>query len=147
MLSSADVIAGLVTAFVVIVCVLVHFETLRVIADRLPKPKWHPRRRMISLIFALLLLHVLEVWIFGMAYWYLIDLETFGTIAGVENPSLVDCIYFSAAVFSTVGFGDLYPVGAIRVMTGTEAVTGLTLITWSASYTFVEMLKTWENDD
>jgi hypothetical protein len=32
-------------------------------------------------------------------------------------------------------------------MTGTEAVTGLTLITWSASYTFVEMLKTWENDD
>jgi hypothetical protein len=50
-------------------------------------------------------------------------------------------------VFTTVGFGDIYPVGAIRTMTGTEGIVGLTMITWSASYTFVEMLKTWDKSD
>jgi hypothetical protein len=59
----------------------------------------------------------------------------------------VDCIYYSASVYTTVGFGDIYPVGAIRTMTGTEGLTGLTMITWSASYTFVEMLDTWKKDD
>lgn len=145
--TSEDIVVGLVTAIVVIVCVLIHFEALRMLADKLPKPKWHPRRRMIALIFAMLFLHVFEVWIFGVAYWYLIAFGQYGAIMGADVPTLVDCIYFSAAVFSTVGFGDLYPVGPIRVMTGTEAITGLTLITWSASYAFVEMLKTWEPDE
>jgi len=35
----------------------------------------------------------------------------------------------------------------LRFMTGTEAIAGLTFITWSASYTFMEMLKIWGNDE
>ena len=31
----------------------------------------------------------------------------------------------------------------LRFITGTEAIAGLTFITWSASYTFMEMLKIW----
>ena len=147
MISSEDWLVALATGLVIVLCVLVHFEGLRIISDRLPKPKWHPRRRMIFLILAMLALHVLEVWIFGVSYFFLIGYEGYGSLHGVENANLIDCIYFSATVFSTVGFGDIYPVGAIRIMTGTEAIAGLTLITWSASYTFVEMLKTWQDDD
>ena len=147
MITTEDWLVALATALVIVVCVLVHFEGLRIISDRLPKPKWHPRRRMIFLILAMLTLHVTEVWIFGLSYFFLIGFEGYGALQGVENANLVDCIYFSASVFSTVGFGDIYPVGAIRIMTGTEAIAGLTLITWSASYTFVEMLKTWQSDD
>jgi len=33
-----------------------------------------------------------------------------------------------------------------RFMTSTEAIAGLTFITWSASYTFIEMLKIWGDD-
>jgi hypothetical protein len=66
---------------------------------------------------------------------------------GAPAATLIDCIYFSASVFTTVGFGDIVPVGAIRTMVGTEGVAGLTLITWSASYTFIEMLKRWNNGD
>ena len=32
-------------------------------------------------------------------------------------------------------------------MTGVEAVSGLTFITWSASFTFLEMLKTWNHGE
>jgi len=140
-------ITGLATAVAVVACVLLHYEGLRLLSDRLPTPRHHHRRRVIFLILSLLLLHVVEVWIFGGAYYYLLHLEGYGELIGADGPTLVDCVYYSASVFTTVGFGDIYPVGAIRVMTGTEGITGLTMITWSASHTFVEMLKTWNNDD
>jgi hypothetical protein len=140
-------ITGLATAVAVVVCVLLHYEGLRLLSDRLPTPRHYHRRRVIFLILSLLLLHVIEVWIFGGAYYFLLHLDGYGQLIGAESASFVDCVYYSASVFTTVGFGDIYPVGAIRTMTGTEGITGLTMITWSASYTFVEMLKTWNKGD
>jgi len=49
-------------------------------------------------------------------------------------------------VFTTLGFGDVIPYGAIRFMTGMEALTGLVLITWSASFAFIEMQRHWRLD-
>jgi hypothetical protein len=49
----------------------------------------------------------------------------------------------SAMTYTTVGFGDVVPVGAIRFVAGLEALTGLVMITWSASYTFLEMQRDW----
>ena len=45
--------------------------------------------------------------------------------------------------YTTVGFGDLAPVGAVRFLSGTEALTGFVLITWSASFTYLEMERYW----
>lgn len=140
-------LTGMATAVAVVVCVLLHYEGLRLLSDRLPAPRHYHRRRIIFLILSLLLLHVIEVWIFGGAYYVLLHLDGYGELVGAAGASFIDCIYFSASVFTTVGFGDIYPVGAIRTMTGTEGIVGLTMITWSASYTFVEMLKTWDKGD
>lgn len=146
MIPVTDWIVGIATAATLFVCVLLHFEGLRLISDHFPKPKWHPRRRILFLILAVLTLHFIEVWIFGFTYWYFLGVDGYGELVGLIQPTLIDCVYFSAVVFSTVGFGDLYPQGPIRIIAGFEAITGLTLITWSASYTFVEMLKTWQPD-
>ena len=56
---------------------------------------------------------------------------------------LFDAVYFSAMTYSTVGFGDLSPVGALRLMSGMEAITGLLMITWSATFTYLEMSRLW----
>jgi hypothetical protein len=42
--------------------------------------------------------------------------------------------------------GEIVPVGPIRFLTGMEAVGGLLLITWSASFTFIEMQRYWGRD-
>ena len=60
---------------------------------------------------------------------------------GVEN--LFDAVYLSATTFTTLGFGDLAPIGAIRLVSGMEALIGFLLITWSASFTFLEMSRLW----
>ena len=47
----------------------------------------------------------------------------------------------------TLGLGDLSPVGTVRLLAGTESLTGLLLITWSASFTYLEMSRMWARDD
>jgi hypothetical protein len=71
----------------------------------------------------------------------------FGTLVAQDLLSLWDCMYFSATVYSTLGFGDLVPTQAMRLLAGIESVTGLLLITWSASFTYLEMVRYWRDED
>jgi hypothetical protein len=61
----------------------------------------------------------------------------------VAPVPFLDAVYLSAETFTTVGFGDLAPRGAIRFLAGTEALTGFILITWSASFLYLEMEQYW----
>jgi hypothetical protein len=45
--------------------------------------------------------------------------------------------------FTTVGAADAHVSGPIRFLFGTESLAGLLLITWSASFTFLEMERFW----
>ena len=146
-MTPAHWIVAALTAVIVIVCVLLHYEGLRLLSDNLPEPRIYHRRRVISIILCLMLIHIVEIWIFGGAYFFLLKAGDFGELYAAAAVTPFDCIYYSATVFTTLGFGDIVPIGPIRTMTGTEAVLGLTLITWSASFTFLEMLKTWKSDD
>ena len=40
----------------------------------------------------------------------------------------------------------MIPLGAIRFLAGTESLTGFLLITWSASFTCLEMQRFWKTD-
>ncbi len=140
-------IAGGVAALAIACVVTLHYEALRLLTSVATMTRHPHRRRMIVLILSLLVLHIVEIWIFGGAYLLLLDLPDFGSIEGLaaESHRVVDCVYYSAMVYTTVGFGDMYPTGAIRVVTGTEAITGLTMIAWSASFTYFEMTKIWDS--
>ena len=129
-----------------------HYEVLRNCIRMLPAIAHKRRRRVIVLILIIMLTHAAEIWIFGLAYFALshwemfgvIDAETFGMAAASANPLvLIDYVYYSAMVYTTVGFGDLIPHGSIRFMTGMEALTGLVMIGWSASFTYLEMQRDW----
>jgi hypothetical protein len=45
--------------------------------------------------------------------------------------------------FTTLGFGDIEPLGFIRLLVGMEALVGFVLITWTASFLFYEMQRHW----
>jgi len=38
--------------------------------------------------------------------------------------SLLNCLYFSVVTFTTLGYGDMVPVGAARALAAFEAFTG-----------------------
>ena len=135
------------TIVAVVACVVLHYECLRMISAWLPTAKRSHRGRIVFLILCLLLVHIAEIWIFGITYFGLLSIGDFGELVGIGSISIFNCVYYSATTFTTVGFGDIVPVGAIRFVTGTEAIAGLTFITWSASFTFMDMLKVWGNDE
>ena len=134
-------VAFLVTALVVVI----HYEGVHWLARRYSgrEPKRN-RGVMLKIIFALLALHIVEIWCYGLTYWGLIQIPETGFLHGNAGADTVfDAVYLSAITFSTVGFGDLAPVGAIRLVSGLESLTGLLLITWSASFTYLEMSRLW----
>lgn len=124
-------------------CVLLHFEGLVLVSRKLPHINTRHRIKVIFVIAAILALHVTEIWIFGIIEWFLLSMPDFGTLAGQTHLHVFDVIYLSAVTFTTVGYGDLTPNGPIRFMLGTEALTGFVLITWSASFTYLEMERLW----
>ncbi|MHB8622686.1 MAG: ion channel [Sulfuricaulis sp.] len=56
---------------------------------------------------------------------------------------MVTDLHFSAETYTSIGFGDIYPLGTLRMIAGIEAPSGLLLIGWSASFTYLAMLKFW----
>lgn len=134
------------TGAAVFACVLLHYEVFTLLQRALVGLHSRVRRRRILLlIFGLLALHIADVWIFGLGYYGLVGQHGASQLVGAEDGGLLELVYFSAVVYTTLGLGDIVPAGAIRFMAGTEALTGFLLITWSASFTFLEMQRFWKS--
>ena len=130
------------TLAAVCLCVLVHYEGLVFTSRRLARLGGPPRVKVLYAIASVLALHMAEIWIFGLMIWLLLRLPECGNL-GPGAAHLFDYIYFSSTTYTTVGFGDLAPAGPIRFLAGTEGLTGFVLITWSASFTYLEMERFW----
>jgi hypothetical protein len=124
-------------------CVLLQYELLVIAWRRLSMHPGHRRIKVLYGIFSVLVIHVLEIVVFGAVLWVLTLWPANGALAGEEANTLFDYMYFSAVTFSTVGFGETWPTGAIRFLCAMEALSGFVLITWSASFTYLEMERFW----
>jgi hypothetical protein len=140
---AANLLVVLATAATVALAVLVHYEGLAGLSAWLARGQSNRRRKVLLGVYGVILLHVVEIWLFGGAIWMLLQFSETGAILGNSQAPFLDAIYLSAVTFSTVGFGDLAPDGPIRFLSGTEALTGFILITWSASFLYLEMEQFW----
>jgi len=142
-----DLIAWCIATLMVIVCVMVHYETMLLISDRLvPWGLRHAqgRRTTVLSIVALMLGHVAEIWLFAGTLIGLSKLPWFGGFGGQFSGDLGDYLYFSAVNYTSLGYGDIHPVGSMRAIAVTEALTGLMMIGWSASFTYLKMEQIWQ---
>lgn len=139
----ASYLLGLVISGVVVtMCVILHYETLRFLS-RTIGVHVHKRVGVLIVMLGLLVAHVLEIVIFALGYMLMHHSPDMGHITGMNEGNLFDFIYYSSVVYTTVGFGDLLPVGAIRMLSAAEGLAGLAMITWSASFTFLAMQRLW----
>ena len=139
-------LAFTINLILIVLTVFIHYEVLYQLANKLPNLKLKPRYLVLVGVFAILVAHVAEIWLFALAYFFAIQIEGLGSLTGNFNQSLLDCSYFSFTNYTTLGYGDIEPSGHIRFMTGIESLTGLLMITWSASFLFLEMQKYWRKD-
>ena len=132
------------TFVAVSLCVLLHYEALAGLTRLLRRLTFRARQRILILIPCVMIAHIAQIWVFGLTYVVLLSDPAYGAINGSAEMNLFDYVYFSAMVYTTVGFGDLVPSGYIRLLAGMEGLTGLVSITWSASFAFLEMQRFWK---
>ncbi|AKM09443.1 potassium channel family protein [Croceicoccus naphthovorans] len=141
-----EAFVGLLGAFAgVAITIYMHFFGLRWLAHSVQLREPAVRHPLLVVLFVIFALHTLEVLVFA-AILVLIEVTGFGDLQGLTTGGagwLVDHFYFSIASYTTLGLGDIVPHGAIRMVTGVEALTGLVLVTWSASFTYLMMERLW----
>lgn len=101
MLTDSQVITVIVTALAVGLVVVFHYEVIQQINHWCPIPSKHQKHRhrpiILATMFVLLFAHIVEIWLFGVAFYGLLNQQGYGENSGYHHISLLDSVYFSAA--------------------------------------------------
>ena len=123
----------------------IFYECLCVISRTVAKASTRPRIFMIFMITGIFVAHVIAITIYASAYWILVKYAGITALAGnVQDYSLV-YLYYSATTYTSLGVGDIFPLGGLRLLTAIEALNGLILITWSAAFTYFGVQRMWNS--
>jgi hypothetical protein len=120
-----------------------HYEVLRAVNAGLPSLNIPSRTKLLVVIFATFIAHAVEMGMYGFSLFTLVKFLGAGSLSGSAGFSLMSCLYFSAETYTSLGFGDLTPIGPVRLLAGVEALNGLLLIGWSASFAYIAMERFW----
>lgn len=134
---------------VIVVCVLLlvattvlHYEVLRLLSFSIARLAIQPRAKLLVVVFGTFVSHALHVVLYAIGYALLADVMGLGTLGG-GSGAFIDYVYFSAETYTSLGLGDLMPVGPLRLIAGAETLNGLLLIGWSASFIYISMERFW----
>lgn len=130
-------VTGAICVALIALCVMLFYEILGHVWVRLPKLDGRPRTQIFVTIFSVFAGHTLAIWLFGLVYYVLSVHADFGSMHGVHSNELISYVYFSGATYSSVGFGDVYVQGPLRMIATVEVLLGLILIGWSVTFTYL----------
>ncbi len=141
------VIAG--TLLATGLCVMLHYEGLYRMWRYAHGHTTHTRRQPVQVllaIFGVMALHMLQIVIFGTVWWGLLQFPGTGTVANIAHLQWHGALFLSSLSYTSLGFDALVPMGAVRILASVEALTGLVLVAWSASFAFLLMQRHWRVD-
>lgn len=125
----------------------IHYEALRWLNDRLPRMRFVvPRAKVLVAVIGALGSHLCHIALFAVAYYLLRDRFGLGVFGGQFEDVFSSYLYFSSETYTSLGLGDIFPLGQLRMVVGIEALTGLLMISWTASFTYLEMSRYWKNN-
>lgn len=132
-----------ICAFLVITTTFLHYEVLGLLNAQLPNLPVPTRVKVALVILAAFVAHAVEITIYASAYFITENWLDVGVMQSTMPVTFFACLCFSAEAFTSLGFGDITPIGPIRLLGGVEALNGLLLIAWSASFTYLSMERFW----
>ncbi|MBH5390280.1 potassium channel family protein [Bradyrhizobium diversitatis] len=97
-------------------------------------PRLHLMAVMVATAAVLMVAHTLESVVWSAAY----------LMAGVA-PAGSDLVYFAFVNYTTLGYGDITPVEARRLLGPMTAMNGILLFGWSTAVLFEVLRKTVEH--
>lgn len=137
------VLTVLFAAALVVGTVLIHYEVLRGTSRLVTAVPAAARRRILLVLAGIFIAHLIEVCLYALAYFLMSDHLGLGSFEGAAADTFVDFFYFSITCYTTLGLGDIFPTGPMRIIAGVEALNGFVLIGWSTSFTYLAMERFW----
>jgi len=138
-------------AIVIIACALLlvattfnHYEVLRLLTVAMARLQLKARRQLVLVIVVAFGAHFVEILLYGLGYYILATAFDVGSMGAPGPLPFARCLYFSAETYTTLGYGDVVPHGDLRLLAGVEALNGMLLIGWTASYTYLTMERFWD---
>ncbi len=134
---------AMATALLVLT-VVIHYEVLRLTSKIGDRVEMRPRTHILLGMFGAFVAHIIEIWVYAGAYFLMVEHLDLGHFGGHFEDNWLNYLYYSTTSYTSLGLGDVYPTGEVRLITGVEALNGLVLIAWSASFTYLSMEKYWK---
>lgn len=140
------VTATILAILVVIAAALFHFEALEWLGRWFGAQRRLRRRHALTMVIALILVHMAEIVFFASAYAFAATLHIGGLVSQARDLDALIYLYFSAETYSTLGYGDIDPTGALRLVASVEPLAGLLLLAWSGAFLFSLVQRTVTED-
>jgi len=121
-----------------------HVMSLGFCSGRMASVPLRPHTRVLSIVSLLFLTHLFQIALFAGGFWIAEAQLGIGGFEGSATANLLDYFYFSTVMYTSLGIGDIVPTGHLRFLAGVEALNGLLLIAWSASFLFATMNRLWD---
>jgi len=136
-------IVGAFCMALLVLTTAIHYEVLRALTVGLPAFAVPARTKLVAVIFGTFFAHAVEIALYALAIYVLVRYLGLGTLGESGRFSFSAALYFSAETYTSLGYGDVIPSGDLRLLAGAEALNGLLLIGWSASYAYIAMERFW----
>ncbi len=135
--------AILLATLLVVGTSLLHLMVFRALTRGMRRVSLHPYAQILLILLAILAAHMVAVILYAVAYALSVQTLQIGNFSGVPMNVPLDYLYFSIVSYTSLGLGDVFPNGHLRLITGVEALNGLLLIAWSGSFIFIAMGRIW----
>lgn len=136
---------ALIAIVLVLLCGIIHYEILWRLTGLLPRLRVLPKRAgVLVAVLGAMVSHLLQILLFAVAYFTLTRLAGPELSEAAGTPGFDDHLYFSMETYTSLGFGEVFPHRQLRLLVGIESITGLLMISWTASFTYFEMQRLWQ---
>jgi hypothetical protein len=138
-------ITVLLTISILIATTAIHFESLRGLWRTVAKRGGNRRLKMLVALPAIIFVHLIEIGLYAGVYALAIgplqlghfaplQLEHFTSLRSING---LDLVYYASETYSALGYGDILPVGYLRLIASVSPLNGSLLLAWSGSFLFL----------
>jgi len=128
-------LAAVLALAMLVLTTSLHHRSLRTIQRRFEASR-ASRPIAAWVLVALVAVHLAEIGLYAGAYALGAYHLGLGQLRGPGGGAALDLFYFAAETYSTLGYGDIVPLGALRLLASVESLNGAMLLAWSGAFLF-----------
>ncbi len=121
----------------------IHLASFTFLARSIPMGERASHLGLFLLMMGIFAAHIVEIIIYALGFYVAMNIFGLGLLEGERGTGFLGLFYTSAVFYTSLGFGDVLPNDHLRFLAGIEALNGLLLIAWSASFLFAAMGHFW----